>query len=513
MAQSIGLPVNRFINVTVTLAPTATPAANFDTLLIVGDSNVIDVLERIRTYNSLSAVAGDFTIDDPEYKAAVLFFDQSPQPHTLYIGRWASSATAGINVGGPLSAAQQVLSNWTSITDGSFHVVIDGVAHNVTGLDLSGITNLNGVASIITSALTGSATCLWNGVQFIISTTSTGPSSAVTYLTSAGTGTDLSNMLQMSSTTAESLIAGIAAETPLEAVIILDGARTYWYFMTWATTVTVTSNDYLAVAGFVEGSDNKHMQGVTTNDAAAIFSPDTTSIGALLRAAGYKRSAVQYSTTTPYAVTSLFARGCTVDFTGSNTAITFMWQIEPGVDPEFLGSTAADNLDLNNYNYLAEISVGKSIIVNGKTAGGFYIDEVWGTDWMANYIQTGLFNLLYDAPKIPQTDAGVIILTNNVETSLTQAVTNGLLAPGVWNSAGFGSIKQGDNLTKGYYVWAPTVADQALADRAARRSPLIQVAAKLAGAVHTVDVAITVNRALIGFITSGLAALFAGMMA
>ncbi|MFX5157774.1 DUF3383 family protein, partial [Acinetobacter baumannii] len=67
-------------------------------------------------------------------------------------------------------------------------------------------------------------------------------------------------------------------------------------------------------------------------------------------------------------------------------------------------------------------------------------------------------------------------------------------APGVWNSAGFGALKQGDTLAKGYYVYAPAIATQSQADREARKAVPFQVAAKEAGAIHTVDVLVTVNR-------------------
>lgn len=77
---------------------------------------------------------------------------------------------------------------------------------------------------------------------------------------------------------------------------------------------------------------------------------------------------------------------------------------------------------------------------------------------------------------------------------MDQAVVNGLVAPGVWNGGDIGELMAGDTLTKGYYVYAPAVASQAQADREARRAPVIQVACKLAGAVHYADVEINVVR-------------------
>lgn len=73
-------------------------------------------------------------------------------------------------------------------------------------------------------------------------------------------------------------------------------------------------------------------------------------------------------------------------------------------------------------------------------------------------------------------------------------MNNGCLAPGVWNSAGFGALNQGDTLAKGYYVYAPPIATQSQADREARKAVTFQVAAKEAGAIHSVDILVNVNR-------------------
>jgi hypothetical protein len=81
-----------------------------------------------------------------------------------------------------------------------------------------------------------------------------------------------------------------------------------------------------------------------------------------------------------------------------------------------------------------------------------------------------------------------------VEGTLSRAVNNGFVAPGIWNGPDIGKLKTGMALTKGYYVYAPLVASQPPAEREARKAPVIQVAGKLAGAVHSVDVIINLNR-------------------
>ena len=128
-------------------------------------------------------------------------------------------------------------------------------------------------------------------------------------------------------------------------------------------------------------------------------------------------------------------------------------------------------------------------------ANGEFADVITGTDWLAVSLQRALYNLLYTSTtKIPQTDQGQQLLLTTSESVCAQAVNNGLLAPGVWNSGGFGQITQGDFLPKGYYVWSASFDQQDPADRAARRAMPIQIAAKLAGAIHDIQVTANVNQ-------------------
>lgn len=124
-----------------------------------------------------------------------------------------------------------------------------------------------------------------------------------------------------------------------------------------------------------------------------------------------------------------------------------------------------------------------------------HCDERHGLDWLQNALQTAVFNLFYQSKtKIPQTDDGVTQIQARLENVLQQGVENGLIAPGKWNSDGFGSLEDGDYLDAGYYVYAGSIVDQAQSDREARKSPAFQIAVKLAGAIESVDVMVSVNR-------------------
>jgi hypothetical protein len=101
-------------------------------------------------------------------------------------------------------------------------------------------------------------------------------------------------------------------------------------------------------------------------------------------------------------------------------------------------------------------------------ANGDFFDERHGLDWLQNYVQTNLYNLLYTSHnQNPADRRRRYRLMTNVEASLDQAVNNGLVAPGVWNGGPIGQIESGDTLTKGYYVYAETVDNQAQSTRSA----------------------------------------------
>lgn len=270
---------------------------------------------------------------------------------------------------------------------------------------------------------------------------------------------------------------------------------TNWYGLGIADDEDLTAAEITATAAAIQASSLSRVFAVTSDDSGIIDSASTTDIASTLKAAGYSRTFVQYSTKSKYAALSAFGRAFTVNFTGNNTTITLKFKTEPGVTYETLTSSQAAAVDAKNANVYVYYANDTAILQQGVMANGDFFDERHGLDWLQNYVQTNLFNLLYTSTtKIPQTEAGITRLLSNVEQSLDQAVTNGLVAPGVWNGGDIGQITAGDTLTKGYYVYAQPLSSQAQADREARKSPLIQAAIKLAGAIHYADVQINVVR-------------------
>lgn len=500
MAQ--GLSVSRVVDVQVNFTPQAAPTTRFDTLLIMGDSGVVDTGEAIREYNDINTVAHDFGTVAPEYLAAVAFFSQVPRPSTCYIGQWANAGTKGRLIGGLLTPQQILISNWNTITAGSFKFSLDGSGTpvQVLGCDFSAAPTLNGVASIVQSAirLTGgpgaaNISFIWNGTQFVCQSGTTGVTSSIGFFSApTGAGTDISAQLMMTAGTAIRSTPGMATETPVQAVVRVDGRG--WYAVSFAASRVLTDIEHQAVSGYIEAADDKHMYGITTNEQTCLDPASVSDIGSLSMLADYMRTVVQWSLTNPYAICSFFGRALTTNFEGSNTTITMKFKVEPTVFPEILSGSQATTLASKRINTYVQYNNDVAITQEGVMSGRAYFDEMHGLDWLSNRIQSDLFNVLYTNPKVPQTNSGVHVLVTTCDASMSQGATNGLIAPGIWNAPGFGGLNQGDTLHYGWYTFAENVDSQSQADREARISPLIQIAAKLAGAIHFVDVLINVNR-------------------
>lgn len=496
--MTTGLSTKRVINVSWSLSSAAASYENIDTCLILGDSDVIDTHERMRSYDDLPDVAGDFSATDPEYLAAQIFFAQTPTPESLFIGRWARTATAGQLVGAILSSSQQALANFTAVTAGAFKVAVNGAATptTISGLNFASAASLSAVASIITTALASAAvgaTCTWDGERFRFKTSATGSASAVSFLTAPASGTDISGLLGGLSTSGGYSVQGVAAETPLAAVELFDDLPKYFWGLTFAASTQPATADYVAVAGYIE--DTAHTFAITTQDTAALDAAATTDVGYLIQQLGYERTFGIYSSSSPYAAAGIFGDILTTDFDGSNTMPTEMYKVIIGVTAESLKTSQADALDGKRYSYFAVFDNEASIVVNGTCFGDAYIDEIFGCDWLANRIQTDLFNLETSVKKVPQTDTGMTLIQTKLASSLDVGVTNGLIGENLtWQGDGFGSLKTGDVLPSGFYIYIPKISSQSAADRKTRVSPPIQVAINLAGAVHKPNISLVINR-------------------
>ncbi len=238
------LDVSRLINVTVSLTQAGALGRTFNTLLVLGDSNVISGLQRERFYTDLAGVAADFGVQAPEYLAASIYYQQVPQPINLTIGRWLRTATAAMLQGALLTAAQATLQNFTQITNGGFDVTVDGTAKTLTGLNFSTQTTLNGVATVITTALSGAGTATWDGSQFVITSATTGAG-----VEASGTITLTANPAANDTVTVNGVVLTFVASSPTGPQILIGGTAAITA-VNLATYLQNSSNTLLTVATY-----------------------------------------------------------------------------------------------------------------------------------------------------------------------------------------------------------------------------------------------------------------------
>jgi hypothetical protein len=281
-----------------------------------------------------------------------------------------------------------------------------------------------------------------------------------------------------------------ATETMLEAVQACRLANSQWYpvFVCGAT-----KTDHEAIAAYIETATPKSTYFGTTSDAD-ILTNTVGNVLSTLKGLLYTRTFIQYSTSSPYAICGAmgYAMGQNTGLAGS--AYTLKFKNEVGVAVEPLTATQVLNIEDANGNLYLNYGYYYNIFEQGVSSAGRFFDEVLNLDMLANNIQLNIMDTLYQNPKVPQTDPGVLQLIHACNQACDQALNIGFLAPGVWTGLSILNLDTGDPLPNGYLVQAPAISTQSDADRQARKSPPIYIAIKEAGAIHSVVIGIYVNR-------------------
>jgi len=495
--------INNVINVTLLEEGQAVAADNMNvTSIITGNQGVLSTAERYRVYKTASAVSSDWGASSPEAAFANTFFDTSPNPVSasgaLVMGYWRASdetvaASAASLVSEQLSEAA-LIPILNGITDGSFTVTVDGgVEQEITSLNFTTVSDFDGVIAILNPAITGATVTESNGYITVISDT-TGASSELTYLGVAASGTDISTTLGLSAETGAVLTQGadssvLTAETKLEGITAIKAAVNIKGAMfidkildaevpglaTWAG-----ANSVILYETF---SGSTYLAKDVSNPVWAVKLAGQSNFRCLYSKAGNRKFAVSY-----------MARTHTVNFAGQNTAITMNLKTLAVAAEDYTETELANakTVGLDVYTAIKDVP---TTLTSGAND---FVDNVYNLMAFVDNVQTNSYNLLKVTPtKVPQTDAGVDLIEDDAEKTCDQFVRAGVFAPGTWTLADFfGDRTQFlDSIaTRGYYVLAGDLADQSTADRQARKSPVIQIAVKNSGAVHSEDIIITFNK-------------------
>lgn len=272
------------------------------------------------------------------------------------------------------------------------------------------------------------------------------------------------------------------------------------YFEGILTTRNLETADALAVSNLVQSMKNRIFPLPVSDTSAlaqgALFSQvqSNTNTKSLLYTLGTTTEEAQLNSRLFAA--AYLSRGFAVNYSGSNTTLTMNLK-------DLIGIEADTNISETILNQCVNLGVdcfpsieGLAKVLSNRQAG-MYFDQVTNQIWFVNAIQRAVFNALATTnTKIPQTEPGLEIIRKAIRNVCNQGITNGFIAPGVWNSPdSFGDYEDFHrNIEEfGYYEYHQPVTEQAQTEREQRKAPLWQVAAKEAGAVHSASIIITIE--------------------
>jgi hypothetical protein len=481
------LPTDDIVKVTSTINPTAVNTlGNFGTLAIIGVSPRLPFGARQLLASELVDLSNaGFEAGDPEYLAAEIFFEQSPNSGSLQIARRFNAATNGELLGGVVSVLN--MAAWQAIQAGSLALVIDGVPQALANLDFANDQNLAAVAATITAAIgNNDAVVTWTGEQFLIHSTTTGINSSV--VATPGGQNDLSAIMQLTPALGAVATPGVIAETITDTLTNLAASA---IGLPYALTLTAeaTTQNLLDAANWCEA--NVRIFAYTTADANCLNPNDQTNVAYQLSQLDLGWTIGQFDPLDPYAIVSAIARGLAVDFTQINSTITLWGKTEPGITPLNINETQKAALKLFNLNYNAKYNNGTSFFAPGVMADGGWFDDRQNLDWLTALVSSSVLSFLQgQATKLPGTDPGMAGIVQNIDVDMEQAVNNGMLAPGQWNGSPVGVQATGSILKKGYYVFAAKVASRTQAQADTRVAPPITIIATGAGAFQGANIAL-----------------------
>lgn len=445
-----------------------------------------------KVYVGAAGVAEDFGSDSVTTQMANAIFAQSPNLRSgkgcLIVAPYAAKdATSGALETESLKAK---VSAFKAIKDGEMNVVADNNVMKLTNLNFSGVNNVQDIATVIAEK-NPDVYITVEGDKIKFTSRLVGKDSAVVLTkVSNGTGTDITVSAYLNAAGATKTTGTDAEdqESLDDAVARVDNK---FFFGGILDTCLRHNDSIIANAKAIEAMSKKVYVVATAslNNAAVL--------GQKITEGGYKKTRVF-----GYGMTSLTEARCAAaaylskasctNYSGSNTCITMNLKELATISPDT--NCSDDTLAkarVKGFDIYGSTG-GLGCVYSTKSAGG-YMDDQTGQMAFVGALEVAAFNYLRQTnTKVPQTEMGMTGLKDVCKQVCDKFVTNGFIGIGnKWNSSEkFGDPEDFDrNISEhGYYVYSLPIAQQAQAERENREAPLIQIAAKSAGAIHIVNI-------------------------
>lgn len=378
-----------------------------------------------------------------------------------------------------------------SVSDGVLTLNIDGVNNQLTGLNFSSINTANDVVTVLKAGNLDCDITLTSDNKIQFTSRRVGlTDSLISLAETAEGGTDIYGATYLNGADAVS-VAGTNASGTTLADAVAD-AYEIGYFGGVITTQKCENELVVQNASTLANKDCVYFESTASLENIGV-------LGASIDSAGLTETKLfAYSMGNDKVALATYASMAqSTNFNGSDTAITMNLKELAGIAPDTNLNQTYWNMARTNgvdiYGSVAGVSVVYSF------SNGNYVDDAVNALWLKKALEVAGFNYLRQTnTKIPQTEAGMAGLKNAYSHVCEQGVRNGVIGAGLeWNN----SIPFGDpetfkeNIRKnGFYVYSLPIAQQNQAEREQRIAPVVQIAVKFAGAIHSSDVIVTIQK-------------------
>lgn len=443
--------LDQIVSVAISLNTTAIAEQSFSDMLIVGP-HALAVGRSMVIEQSSELLEMGMSELDPIYMAARDAFSQIPTVNRIFIGR-QQVASVALTVG-----AAPVQGRIYTVTLGWKDAF--GVPQSIT------VSHTAGVAPTPTTVAAGLVTAV-NATAAPVTA-----SNAAGVLTLAG---DVPNdPFSVAYTGAMTRALPTTTETPSVALTAIQAETNDWYGVVITSRVQA---DIMNAAAWVES--NEKLQGTSSANPLDYDPANTTGLLYQLFQNQYFRTFAFYHqlASTQYVDAALMAKAFTF-YPGAET-----WSLKRLAGVSFDTLTAGQSLAVRNKNgNTFEQFRNFALTREGKVAAGEWIDVIRFRDWLAEQIKVNVVSSMINADgKVPYTDAGIRIIVAAMRQALDLGVARGGIAPEEVDP-------DDDRVIPSYTISVPASANIAFNDKANRVLNDVKFTARLAGAIHVVNI-------------------------
>lgn len=403
------------------------------------------------SFDSASAVGNYFGTSSEEYYRAVFYFGwiskSVTQAGSIQYARWVNAAVAPRIYA--LKGNNTALTNWTSITDGSFILTMGAYTYTLSSLDFTGALSLADVATVIQDAIQAESGggALWTGATVAYDTGSGGfdlvggaTGAAAISVSAPLSGTDITPVTLLgwipqsinsngSVTPGAIWAVGSDVETITDVLTASNNASTNFGSFTFMTNLSLDIAQVTEAATWNYAQNNLYLYSVAVSAAnASTWSTALANIGGVGLTLSPTLSPLEYPEMAPMMIEAA------TNYDAINAVQNYMFQIfnlTPSVTTDS-DAAAYDAIKVNYYGQTQtagnQIEFYQTGVLQGPPTSpinmGVYVNEIWLKDAATAAIAT----LLLAQTQVPANTQGQAAILGTLQSVIDQALLNGTIS-------------------------------------------------------------------------------------